>query len=202
MKFPTINLLIYFIAYVFVNCVANENKTCEETRRIMGYVYQLDKPLSDFEAADFDDLKNAVYRHGVIVVRNVDLSAEEQMKITESIGYPLSSKNSKMLNIRPNRWLHDTVDGIFLAGNIDNTGFYEDVAQRSEYWHHDCNFMPQNRNWVFNILHTRVMPESGGDTGFIDTVVEDEDLADIFKNSKITVALGTILILFVVSFLF
>jgi alpha-ketoglutarate-dependent taurine dioxygenase len=127
----------------------------------------------------------------VVRVPGQNLTAEEQFAFSQVLGDPINSKNSQMMK-RPNRWLHADVDGIFLAGNIDNTGKVEYGMQRSEYWHHDADFMLQGKNMVFNILHTQVMADAGGDTGFIDNVVEGEELAEFLDGAKTRVSLTDI----------
>lgn len=170
---------------------SSSDAAADNASRTLGFTFETEKSLSEFSHEEIADLRRAVFFHGVVRIPGQNLTAEEQLEFSQILGDPINSKNSQMMK-RPNKWLHADVDGIFLAGNIDNTGKAELGMQRSEYWHHDADFMVQGKNMVFNILHTQVMPESGGDTGFIDCVVEGEELAETFAAAKTRVSLTDI----------
>lgn len=49
------------------------------------------------------------------------------------------------------------------------------------YWHHDGDFWPAGDNHVINLLHSKVVPQSGGKTGFLDTQAAYLSLSDELK---------------------
>ena len=38
----------------------------------------------------------------------------------------------------------------------------------SEYWHSDRDFWPEQKNFIVNWLYSKVVPESDGETAFLD----------------------------------
>lgn len=49
-------------------------------------------------------------------------------------------------------------------------GTTKDSQKEANYWHQDGEFWGANLNHIYNILHTRVIPEEGGETWVMDAV--------------------------------
>ena len=117
------------------------------------------------------------------------------MLFASRLGQPMTAENSPLLS-RSGQWVHDTVDGIFLAGNVDRHGVSHPALCRSEYWHHDNDWADEKTRRLFNILHTVVLPETPGPTSFIDvrhlrsTLLPEEEL--LLSDASVTVKLSDI----------
>ena len=108
--------------------------------------------------------------HGVVCLKNVDYSEEDLIRFAERFGSELVvlpkelSFNNKDPKYPP----------IARIGNILLDGSLKDSAKEATVWHQDGNFWDPADSYIFNFLHTRVLPDEGGDTWFIDILSSSE----------------------------
>lgn len=62
-------------------------------------------------------------------------------------------------------------------------GTTKDSQKEANYWHQDGEFWGTNLNHIYNILHTRVIPEEGGETWVMDAVAGAQFLKE--KHPKL-----------------
>lgn len=63
------------------------------------------------------------------------------------------------------------------VGNVRADGGIIEGARFAEYWHHDGDFWPSGNNFVINFLSCRLVPEAGGNTGFLDMQIAYQELS-------------------------
>ena len=141
-------------------------------------------------------IKAAVFQHGVVCIPGQgSVSAHELAAFADRIGTLLTSADSPFLS-RSSDWVHDTLDGVWLAGNVDRHGGIHSDLRRSEYWHHDNDWANEKLRRIFNVLHTVVLPDTPGSTGFIDVRHMRETLTpaegELLRDATTTLLLADI----------
>lgn len=124
-------------------------------------------PLNDASAEVISRVKAAVFEHGVVCIPGQSVSAKGLTDVGALLGTLVTAAVNPFLYCK-SEWVHDTVDDVFLAGNVDRHGKTHTELTRSEYWHHDLDFCPEKMRRCFNILQTVIMPSTPGPTAFID----------------------------------
>ncbi|PZG48088.1 hypothetical protein C1I98_12865 [Spongiactinospora gelatinilytica] len=118
-----------------------------------GFVAEIgsDDPLTGL----VPDIREALLRYAVVVIRRRPLSAPEQAAFTRSLG-PLEPA-SDLRNHHP-----DSTDVMV----VDNSGSTPVVG--NQWWHSDRSFLPAPTRYT--VLYGRLIPPSGSETLFADMV--------------------------------
>ena len=124
----------------------------------------------DFGKIDYDKdvlvekVKSGLNSYGLVVVDNISLTPSEYVAFTASFGEPINL---------PKFLVPAKIEGhpeIARVANFDLSS--EEVNPKYSfgfYWHHDGNFWEEGRHHIINLLHSHIVPEEGGMTGFLNT---------------------------------
>jgi alpha-ketoglutarate-dependent taurine dioxygenase len=114
--------------------------------------------------------------HGVVCLKNVDLDEENLIAFADKFGTELVVLPKELsFNNKDPRY-----PPIARIGNILLDGSMKDSSKEATVWHQDGNFWDPADSYIFNFLHTRILPDEGGDTWFIDILSSSEK----FKNEN------------------
>lgn len=131
----------------------------------------LRRPL---DSTAIDDLKQALFRHKVLVVRDQDITHAEHIRFGryfgELEGHPVTAHvpgHPEILHI-------EAGDGLKLTDQI------LPFLRPANKWHTDVTF--REKPSFAGILRARTLPSIGGDTLFADTAAVYNDLPENVKN--------------------
>ncbi|KAJ3005577.1 hypothetical protein HKX48_000606 [Thoreauomyces humboldtii] len=110
-------------------------------------------------------VKAALNSRGILVVNNIDLTEEDYVKLTASLGEPVDLPDFLVPAKLPG---HAEIARV-ANFSADETARVDPAYKFGAYWHHDGNFWPEGRHRIVNFLHSKIVPEKGGDTAFIST---------------------------------
>lgn len=123
-------------------------------------VLELDDASFKKEVAD------KLWKHGIVCVKGQDLTPSELKELTARLGEP---------TLLPSCFAFDNRDPghpeVVRVGNIKVDGSVVPRVTAAEYWHHDGNFWGMPGYRLVNLLHAKVIPPVGGNTGFMDTTM-------------------------------
>jgi len=127
--------------------------------------------LSD---ADFAaEVAHKIWKHGIICVKRQDLEPAQMKQLAQRVGEPLLLPAAFSFENRD----PDNLE-IVRIGNIKTDGKIVSGVRAAEYWHHDGNFWGQPGCQIVNLLHAKVIPPVGGNTGFMDSSLALHELFD------------------------
>lgn len=143
---------------------------------MLGYTFDT-IDLKNLTNIQFATLRKAIPKHGVICVKNQDLSAEELINFTKQFGTPVLLPEGLRFNNTQQEYPELTrVSNILPNGNLIPN------HNAANYWHVDGDFWQPGENYIFNFLHALIVPEKGGETGFTDLRKAYESLDSEIKN--------------------
>ena len=123
----------------------------------MGVVAEGFDPGSD---SDVRTLKQAVYRHRVVVVKEQYPDPAGLLEFGRRLGAP-------QLYYEP-IYRHPDVPEVFVSSNVSTGGHQLGVPKTGQFWHSDYEFMP--RPFDLTIISPRQVPKERRGTLFIDLV--------------------------------
>ena len=112
-----------------------------------------------------EEIADALYAHQVISLRAVDMSPDQHLQIARRFGEPEHNATDQF-----NR--HEEVPHITI---IDS-----EKGDRADSWHADETFLEHPP--LVNLLHSKKIPEHGGDTAFISTAAAYDALSPKLKS--------------------
>lgn len=112
-------------------------------------------------AEDFEPVHRAFLDHGVIAVRDQDLSPEAQIAFSRRFGRLMGRRPSASDKV-----LMPGFPEITLLSNRKENGCYVGNADAGRYWHSDMSF-EENPN-LGTVVYAVEVPPEGGDTLFAD----------------------------------
>lgn len=131
--------------------------TIPQTRSAMGLAIEGFDPLND-PATRLQELKDLVYRHKIVVLRDQRLSPAEFVAFGRRLG-EVETYYQPMYH-------HPEQKEIFVSSNLKKGGEQVGVPQTGKFWHHDYSFMP--RPFGLTLIYPQVVPEKNRGTYFID----------------------------------
>ena len=151
---------------------------CAAGAEITGF--NLANELND---VNFDVIQNALDEHGVIYLRNQELTPEQQVAFTERFGEPDVNFNALRFGV-------DGSPTIFRISNIMENGEAIGTRRAGETWHTDMSYAKQpalaTMLYAVEIPTLHGMPLGG--TGFANAAAAydalPQDLKDAIKNLK------------------
>lgn len=118
----------------------------------------LDRRVTDLDDEDIRQLKQAVYQHGIVVLKAQTASAAEFVRFGRRIG-----------EIRPyyeEMYRHPEHEEVFVSSNCKAAGKLVGVPRTGMFWHSDYAFMRQP--FAFTITYPQVVSSQSRGTYFID----------------------------------
>ncbi|KAM3144682.1 hypothetical protein pb186bvf_003298 [Paramecium bursaria] len=147
--------------------------------RQMGFTVDLKgKKVSELNVDEFFDLCYLVFQHGVICVKKQDLDLGQEF-------IPTISKLGEAITVPPEFIYNNTqpnMPQISRIGNVKADGTMVQGFQGFEKWHQDGDFWGFPKSFIVNWLLADKIPDSGGETGFIDLMGAYEQLEEGMKR--------------------
>ncbi|KRX02778.1 hypothetical protein PPERSA_02268 [Pseudocohnilembus persalinus] len=133
--------------------------------RQIGHPIHLKTSISQLSKNQIQNkILDPLWQHGTICLKNQNLDVPELKNLAESLGKThILPKNFTFGNNG------EKTPEVIKIGNINPDGSIKKGFKGAEYWHHDGDFFNYPENQVINILHTKIIPNQGGQTGFLDT---------------------------------
>lgn len=145
----------------------------------MGVIAEGFDPGSD---VDVRRLKQAVYRHRIVIVKEQHLDSAELLEFGRRLGTP-------QLYYEP-IYHHPDVPEVFVSSNIATAGRRLGVPKTGQFWHSDYQFMP--RPFDLTIISPRRVPSERRGTLFIDLAAAYRQLEpELARAASETVAIHT-----------
>ncbi|MFC5048609.1 TauD/TfdA dioxygenase family protein [Aquimarina hainanensis] len=104
------------------------------------------------------EIRNAIYRNKLVVIRNQSLEPEEYVAFTRVLGRP-------QVYFQEN-YHHPDYPEIFVSSNVNKEGEKVGVAGTGHYWHTDCQF--EAKPLSFTSITPIVIPPTIRETRYID----------------------------------
>ena len=118
----------------------------------------LDIDANDIDATDAAALRDAVYRHKLIVFRGQALDKPQYVAFARRLGRPQIYFQK--------HYHHPDHPEIFVSSNVPENGKKVGVAGTGQYWHTDYQFQPQPL--PLTLVYPQVLPASKRETYYID----------------------------------
>ncbi|NET54610.1 MAG: TauD/TfdA family dioxygenase, partial [Merismopedia sp. SIO2A8] len=134
------------------------------------FIYEFNnKTASD---QDIQDLKELIYKHKIVVIKEQDLSPDQYC----DFGYRLGDieKYYQPMYHHPER------EEIFVSSNVPENGQQIGVPKTGKFWHADYAFMP--KPFAFSMVYPQAIPSKNRGTYFIDMFKAFRGLPDDLKS--------------------
>ena len=130
-----------------------------------------DVDLAHLDGNAFEELKNAFYKHQVLVARAQKLTAAQFLHFARRIGPP----EPHVID----QFHHAEHAGILILSNVTKDGLPTGLADAGTYFHTDYSYLdvPARATMLYSIQ----VPKQGGDTLFANQYAAYEDLTDEVK---------------------
>lgn len=125
---------------------------------IGGEILELDITALTEHSPELEQIRNAIYRNKLIVIRNQDVTLEQYVAFTRILGTP-------QVYFQDN-YHHPDYPEVFVSSNVNKGGEKVGVAGTGHYWHSDCQFQPQPLS--FTSITPVIIPQSIRATYYID----------------------------------
>ncbi len=133
--------------------------------------------LNELNETEISSIKTEVTKHGVICIKDQKLSVPEMVSVTKQFGQPVLLPEGLRFNNT-----QDEFPELARVSNILPNGEVIKNHTAAEYWHVDGDFWSNGKNYIFNFLHAVIVPETGGETGFVDSRAVYQALSDEMKE--------------------
>ncbi|WP_108870003.1 TauD/TfdA dioxygenase family protein [Aquimarina aquimarini] len=110
------------------------------------------------ESEEITEIRNAIYRNKLVVIRNQDFTPSEYVEFTKKLGTP-------QIYFQEN-YHHPDFPEIFVSSNVNKEGEKVGVAGTGHYWHTDCQF--EQNPLSFTSITPIVIPKTIRETRYID----------------------------------
>jgi alpha-ketoglutarate-dependent taurine dioxygenase len=120
----------------------------------------LHRSIVDLADSEVEQLKQAVYSTGIVVLKNQTANASDFLRF-----------GRRLCDIQPyyeEMYRHPEHDEIFVSSNVQSDGKLIGVPRTGKFWHSDYAFMP--RPFAFTITYPQTVSSQNRGTYFIDMV--------------------------------
>ncbi|KAM3144674.1 hypothetical protein pb186bvf_003281 [Paramecium bursaria] len=134
-------------------------------KRQLGTIIDLGgRKISDLSLNEFFQVQKQMFHHGVICIRNQKMDlAHEFLSSIFKLGHAIKLPPQFCLNHeQPN------IPQLCRIGNIRPDGTKVSMFKGAEFWHQDGDYWGYPGNFIVNWLLSDIVPNKGGETGFID----------------------------------
>ncbi|QNK61094.1 TauD/TfdA family dioxygenase [Pedobacter sp. PAMC26386] len=142
-----------------------------KNNKIGGEILGLDLRNLTPDSPELVEIRSAIYRNKLIVIRNQELTPAEYVEFTRKLGTP-------QVYFQDN-YHHPDFPEIFVSSNVNEDGKKVGVAGTGHYWHTDCQF--QQRPLSLTSISPIIIPESIRATYYIDMAKVYRELPDDLK---------------------
>ena len=143
---------------------------------MLGFAFE-NIDIKNLTQDQFADIRKAIPLHGVITIKNQNLNEEELIHFTKQFGSPVLLPGALRFNN-----IKKEYPELARVSNILPDGTLLKDHKAAEYWHSDGDFWQPGQNYIFNFGYSLIVPEVGGDTGFVDLRVAYNSLSDALKK--------------------
>ncbi|MUG94498.1 hypothetical protein F7734_19790 [Scytonema sp. UIC 10036] len=134
------------------------------------FVYDFNnKTASD---RDIQDLKELIYEHKIVVIKEQDLSPHQHC----DFGYRLGELEKYYQPM----YHHPEREEIFVSSNVSQNGQQIGVPKTGKFWHADYAFMP--KPFAFSMVYPQILPSQDRGTYFINMSQVYQCLPDDLKS--------------------
>ncbi|KAJ3271310.1 hypothetical protein HDV01_006906 [Terramyces sp. JEL0728] len=124
------------------------------------------------------EIKKQLEGNPIVILNNINLQEKDFLDLTAKLGIPINLPDLLVPAKIPN------YPEFARVANFDQQKESIDLKYAfGNYWHHDGNFWLPGENRIFNLLHSKMVPNRGGNTGFINTRKAYEKLPGDVKQS-------------------
>ena len=166
----------YFFPNPLNNIIMNNNKnfTVQDAKQgqIGGIITGLDINKLSINAPELEEIRNAIYRNKLIVIRNQNFTPAEYVAFTKKLGTP-------QIYLQSN-YHHPDYPEIFVSSNVKEKSKKIGVAGTGGYWHTDCQF--QQNPLPFTSITPVLIPPTRRKTYFIDMHRVYQELPEKLKE--------------------
>lgn len=128
---------------------------------------------------EIEEIRNAIYRNKLIVIKDQNLSPQQYLDFTRVLGVP-------QIYLQDN-YHHPDFPEIFVSSNVNKEGEKVGVSGTGHYWHTDCQF--QEAPLSFTAITPVIIPNTNRATSYIDMSMVyrnlPEDLKAIVDNKTL-----------------
>lgn len=118
----------------------------------------LDTNVASITPAECDSIRQLVYEHKLVIVREQDISDDQYIEFARKIGTP---------QVYPqDNYHHPKYPEFFVSSNVPQDGKKVGVKGTGRYWHTDCAFLEEPL--PFTMLYPQILPKSIRETYYID----------------------------------
>jgi taurine dioxygenase len=119
--------------------------------------------INDFNPTELNkemalELKNLLYKNKILIFKNIHLTPEKYIQFAKCFG--------ELVKFVDLEYRHPDFPEIFVVSNVKKNGKKFGMDRVGYYWHSDSSFMPQPLPII--MLYSQIVPQSGGETAFID----------------------------------
>lgn len=133
--------------------------------KIGGEIVGLEVKNLTHDSPELEEIRQAIYRNKLMVIRNQELSIEEYVSFAKKLGTP-------QIYLQEN-YHHPDFPEVFVSSNVNEDGKKIGVSGTGHYWHTDCQF--QQKPLSFTSITPVIIPQSIRATYYID-------MANVYRN--------------------
>lgn len=133
-------------------------------------IYEFD--LHNATSEQIHCIKDAVYKHNIVMLKNQNLSPKEYVELGNLLGEPEAYYEPM--------YHHPEEKEIFVSSNVSHNGETRGVPKTGKFWHADYSFM--RKPFAFTMIYPRVVPKGSRGTYFIDMAEAYNGLSDKLKS--------------------
>lgn len=122
-------------------------------------------------STDVDELKEAVYRDKIVVLKGQKLDPHQFLALGTRLGTPETYYEPI--------YHHHEVKEVFVSSNVGDGEKRVGVPKTGKFWHSDYQFMP--RPFDITLIYPQVLPSKNRGTFFIDLCRAYENLSEELK---------------------
>jgi alpha-ketoglutarate-dependent taurine dioxygenase len=144
---------------------------------MLGFTFE-NVDLKNLTLDQFTEIRQSIPLHGVICIKNQNLSEEELIELTKQFGTPILLPEALRFNNTIKKYPE-----LARVSNILPDGTLLKNHTAAEYWHSDGDFWQPGKNYIFNFGYSLIVPEVGGYTGFVDLRLAYDSLSAELKET-------------------
>ena len=138
----------------------------EKVNRKLGYSLSFPETKLEDLIAKKDEILKAITEHGIVCLKNVDFTPHDMVALTQALA-------KEVIQLPPEMTFNNQ-DPVYTqvcrVGNINVDGTLKESYYDANYWHQDGDFWRPKDRLILNFLHTRELPDTDGNTEFLDLV--------------------------------